>query len=879
MTRTTNKNLTLTGAVSFLALTFAVGNAYAQETDFDIDAQPLAKALLDFNEQSGLTVAAPRDLVEGKSAPAVRGEMEPEEALEKILSGSGLRSNELPTGAYTITLASAEVTEPAPQPFRVAQLDQEDDIRDVTSDIEDVERIEDVIIVTGTNIRRATNQPSPVTVFTREEIDAAGFTTTTELVRSLPQNLDTSENAANGIAGVTDVLAGSSSANLRGLGTGSTLVLVNGRRVAPESGVETVNLALIPLSAVERVEVLTDGASAIYGSDAIAGVINFILRDDFDGAETRLRFGGVTQGSSQEYQASQTFGRSWSTGNLVANYEYRRTNNLDSQSRSFTEQVDDPTDLIPKTERHNVFMTGRQSLNESLAVFIDASYAKSDVESTTTQALGATLDSRLTIINSEQYGGTIGVDAEFGGNWTGQVYGSVSVGDQRGQIVANGIDASENETELTYWTGEAKLTGPILSLPGGDVQLAIGGQYRSEGLEQTTSSSGLPGSSLNISRDLYAAYAEVFVPVVGEVNRRQGLYAFEVTAAGRFEDYSNTGSSFDPKFGVRYAPTPDLSLRGTYSTSFRAPTFFNLSSPGIANALPGALFAPPQDGSVVPDTILLGGGNPDLQPEESRTFTAGFDYRAPVKDTLTFSASYFDIVFDQRIGNPINGDVFSAFAVPGVLGGFLDTNPTQDEIDSIFASPDLFNFFGVLPENVGAIADVRIQNTASTETNGIDWSAQYSKLIPVGLLSVGLSGAYIFSFDNQATDTSDPVELVDTVGNPIDLKLRGSLGLSTTRFDANLVVNYTDDYISQATGAEQPVDSWTTVDANFTLKLSEFSNSPVLSEAELSLAARNLFNEDPPFVDRTGIASRAFFDGLNANALKRFISISFKKSF
>ena len=127
MTRLKTTKLSLTGAASLLALSLAAGNAHAEQQQFDIEAQSLAKALLEFNEQSGLTVAAPRELVADKQAPAVRGEMEPEEALDKILSGSGLKSNELSTGAYTITLASSEVTEPAPQPFRVAQLDQEDD--------------------------------------------------------------------------------------------------------------------------------------------------------------------------------------------------------------------------------------------------------------------------------------------------------------------------------------------------------------------------------------------------------------------------------------------------------------------------------------------------------------------------------------------------------------------------------------------------------------------------------------------------------------------------------------------------------------------------------------------------------------------------------
>src|SRR5690606_31931103 len=129
----------------------------------------------------------------------------------------------------------------------------------------------------------------------RQDIERSGYATTQDLVRSLPQNLSTVSDTTFGAAnGGIDTGYGGSGVNLRGLGSESTLVLVNGRRLAAAGRGDFVDVSLIPLSAVERVEILTDGASAIYGSDAVGGVVNLILRKNFEGAETRLRYGAVS---------------------------------------------------------------------------------------------------------------------------------------------------------------------------------------------------------------------------------------------------------------------------------------------------------------------------------------------------------------------------------------------------------------------------------------------------------------------------------------------------------------------------------------------------------------------------------------------------------
>ena len=172
-----------------------------------------------------------------------------------------------------------------------------------------LERVE----VTGSSIRRVDKEgQTPVQVITREELDRAGIVTAEQLI----QRLTTNGNGATNLASNSDVGAGSgrannglSAANLRGQGANATLVLLNGRRVAShglDGGV--VDLNSIPFAAVQRVEVLKDGASAIYGADAVGGVINFILRKDFIGITAAASTDITQQGGGAISRASATFG-------------------------------------------------------------------------------------------------------------------------------------------------------------------------------------------------------------------------------------------------------------------------------------------------------------------------------------------------------------------------------------------------------------------------------------------------------------------------------------------------------------------------------------------------------------------------------------------
>jgi iron complex outermembrane recepter protein len=195
--------------------------------------------------------------------------------------------------------------------------------------------------VTGSNIPRIQGETAlPVQIITRDDIQKTGAVTTEDLLRTVAIAVQGNTNTvAASSAGST--ASGVSSASLRGLGSQRTLVLINGRRI-PGGGVITdavsVDVNMIPLSAIERVEVLKDGASAIYGSDAIAGVINFILRHDYKGVEASATYGDSEHGGARQKIAVGTVG--WGDlatdrWNVMVTAKYEKDEALFGRQRGF----------------------------------------------------------------------------------------------------------------------------------------------------------------------------------------------------------------------------------------------------------------------------------------------------------------------------------------------------------------------------------------------------------------------------------------------------------------------------------------------------------------------------------------------------------------
>jgi len=332
--------------------------AAAQEVHaFDVSTPDPASAIRAFGDQAGLQILASADDLKDKKFNPVSGDISTEEALNDLLAGTGLdhryvgdRAVALVSNSSAAAVAPSETAsttsspsasgdQPASQAdgkskkedgkkgfwdrFRVAQVDKGtssgpspvEEENDQSSKKKKADQLEEVVI-TGSRIPRAAQEGAQeVHVYTREQIEQSGQTTASDFLNTLP-DVSVSINEQNP-GFITPV--GVTTVTLHGLPIGTTLVLINGRRVET-SGVTQgaignfFDINTIPLAAIERIEIISEGSSAIYGSDAIAGVVNFILRSNFDGFEADAKYGGAS--GTDQWNGDLAWGKNWSRGGV-----------------------------------------------------------------------------------------------------------------------------------------------------------------------------------------------------------------------------------------------------------------------------------------------------------------------------------------------------------------------------------------------------------------------------------------------------------------------------------------------------------------------------------------------------------------------------------
>jgi iron complex outermembrane recepter protein len=260
---------------------------FSEAVRFDIQPQALDTALLEFSKQSGISASAPTVSLSGKKTGGVSGKHVVEQELQLLLKDSGLTYRRVNDHTVAIGPQGDAQADLEQTKFTLAQAGDEENDRPVeTSHDAAGESKSGEVVVTGSHIRGISPDSSPTVIYSREDIERSGAASVEQFVRKIPQNLalvseqSTSDPHA-GLQASANTAYGAG-INLRGLGSGSTLVLVNGHRLAPSGFDGTfVDVSLIPLMAIERMEILTDGASAIYGADAVGGVVNFVLRYDY----------------------------------------------------------------------------------------------------------------------------------------------------------------------------------------------------------------------------------------------------------------------------------------------------------------------------------------------------------------------------------------------------------------------------------------------------------------------------------------------------------------------------------------------------------------------------------------------------------------------
>ena len=280
-----------------ILLTLAATAAVAATRDFDIPEGPASQGITRFAQQAGVPVLFAYDLAQGRRTRTLRGRFEVDDGLRLLLQDSGLVALTNSRGQITIRQAPVDSAPRAGTPEATGFDPQAIGVVDLLPEVS----------ITGTRIERdGMTTPTPVAALSNIELQVLGPTTLIDALVQLPHflNNDTPQTQSFGSSGA----AGASYLNLRGIGSIRTLTLLDGRRTVPSTRFGSVDIALLPKNLVRSIEVVTGGASAAYGSDAVSGVVNLILDSDFRGLRAQAQGGLSAQGDYENQELAVTFG-------------------------------------------------------------------------------------------------------------------------------------------------------------------------------------------------------------------------------------------------------------------------------------------------------------------------------------------------------------------------------------------------------------------------------------------------------------------------------------------------------------------------------------------------------------------------------------------
>ncbi len=859
---------------SLIALTLA-GPALAQSADtphdYDIAAGALTQAINGISQQSGVQIVYDITLLNDKKARTLKGRLSLKQALDQALAGSGLTYEF--ANPSTVVIRQAPALAPTSHD-RTATATSRQASAPTVQDIETL----DILTVTGTRIRGASS-PSPKVTISDVEIRQEGFTDLGDVIRSVPQNFSGGQNpgVASGAAdgGIANQnMTGGSALNLRGLGPDATLTLLNGRRMSYEAFVQAVDISAIPVEAVQQIEIIPDGASAIYGSDAVAGVANVILKPDFDGVTVGVRYGAATEGGLDTREYDITAGTRWSTGGVIVTYKDVSTDPIWASDRDYTDRMDAPHTLFNGGDVRGALLSVHQSLGDSVEVKLDALRNKRDqigYFGYPTLYVTAASQTEVTVLAPS-------IKVDLPARWTLQAGASLAKNESEFQQVT--VDKETGEVSpgsAACYCNEGKsyelgAEGPLLEMPAGEMRLAVGIGSRRDDFVRTLRATGARQGGDERSK---FGYAELSVPVVGADSELPAVHRLDLSAAVRGEDYDSFGRVTTPKFGVIYEITRDVGLKGSWGKSFKAPTLSQRHQSRIAYLWSardvGGIDYPPDA------TVLMSDGASDnLDPERAESWTASLSLHPRAIPELNVDLSYFEIDYRDRVIQPIS-------AFDQTLGNpnyarFIQYAPTaQQQADLLAEYRDLFfNYAGADydPANVVAIVRDEYANVARQRVKGVDLSGSYRIDLAASQLNIRGGASWLESVQ-QNTAGEAPFELAGMIFNPA--KWQGRIGAVWLAggLSVGMFVNYTGGVTNQLwTRVAQSGASFTTVDMSVRYEMPE--RGDLLSGIALAVTVDNLFDREPPLYTPP-FEGYVPYDSTNYSGIGRFIGISLSK--
>lgn len=827
----------------------------------------------------------------------------------------------------------------------------EDSPSDGTSEKDDSSEI----IVTGTQIRGIKPVGSTVVTQSREDIQNTGKNDLNQVLAELPQAqnfLGLVQPGGNNNGGVGNISRGAERSpiarpnlrNLPGANDGSgqpTLVLIDGHRVVPAGTYQAaVDAGVVPTGVIDRNEVLLDGASAIYGSDAVGGVINLITRKKYDGVEIDARYGFAKDYWQRD--ASITAGKTWDTGGFVVNYEYAQNSNLLQRDRKYntalnylqpdpansggylppsvtglscdTPNVQNSTGTVtyhvagagiaagpqycwqnqwqtynPSQKRHSVYFAGEQEITPGVTFDITGiisrrqqvlndgpALATANIAATSpfyrpgiagTQRVSFSLgpilgyDTQKAAVTVEFFNVTPEVSIDVG-KW--QVRGLVNFGQSRTTSNVTTLDTTAttglaslisanllNPYDVTtisptalarlqgmlhpvITVGKQQFTqvrlvgdGPLFTLPGGEVRAAVGAEWMQHQATQelTNRSTFQPLPSLSATTSSKSVFGEVVIPLFSSENATPLIAGLTLSLSARYDDYGQYGTTFNPRIAGTYNPTDWLAIRGTWSTTFRAPNamdklqatanVFCSNTTGQNGCVAGlgspTTLDPAYNFTAIGNTnasLVLSGTDPDLGPEKATNWSIGFDLDPPILPGLRLSASYWEIHFKDQIataGQSTNTIFQNGYGVPGNLSEICVTPTgastglcTPDKIASFLAQGNggeaALAAINAAGATLVAILDQRVTNLSSTNIAGIDASAMYRHTTGFGSIDAQVSAAISVKQDARISVIRPAID--NLLSGLPKYRLTASLGATVGKLRAQASWRYSPSYVS-----------------------------------------------------------------------------------
>jgi iron complex outermembrane receptor protein len=827
-----------------------------------------------------------------------------------------------------------------------------------------LERVE----VTGTAIKRVDAETTvPVTIIKMADLRNEGITSVDQVVNRLAAsqtNLSTSQSvgATNG---------GSAFANLRGIGQNKTLVLLNGRRIANNAlDSSAPDLNVIPFAALDRVEVLRDGASALYGTDAIGGVINFITRKNFRG-------GGISVGvDSSQHGGADSNNANVSVGfgdlekdrfNVLAVLDFTKQDPLNAAERNYVDRqvpkisstppignyFQDGTDsfnpaapgckppfllptsdgkgcnysfsrvvdMIPYSKKTSGLIRGTFQLAPDHALSVEyfratslvktviagvpygaltvdpgtkyypgngvvpappagsgidptkpldvkwrdtASGGRSDANDNTQQRLLVSLEGSLAgwdyqlgaatnkneVVSELTSGYTDGIKITEAVR-TGVINPFTESQDAAGQAAVQ--DAAARGVLFTG-TGKVKSVDGRISrelgdwLGAGPANIAVGGEYRKEEFtnrankefaELVVASTGYDPRVDNFGeRTVKAVYGELSVPVTKQI---------EVTGAIRHDRYSDFGKTTNPKFSIRFQPSKEVLVRGSYSTGFRAPSLYELYAPAVYTNLGNNFNDPVRCPNGVPiagaskaancdqqfQTLL--GGTLALRPEKAKNATLGFVFE-PLPD-VNVALDLWWLRVKDSIGYIPETTIFGD--TTRYAGNFKRAPDGSLSVDGSQCPG----------ANCGYIENFK-KNLGEVHANGLDITGSYRlRTASVGTFNFNLNSTYVNSYKYQNDVGGEWFQNVGVYsGNGPIFRWSHALNMNWNWgiWSAGLVNHYKSGYTDQNPGGEgNKVSAYSTWDI--------FGTVRPWKKSYITVGIRNLTDKEPPFSNQIAV--------------------------